>query len=326
MEKLKIGFIGCGGIAGAHMASLQKMEEIEFTAMCDIEEEKAKSASSIYGGRIFTDFNTLLEEVELDACFICVPPFGHKGQELKCVEKNVPFFVEKPIHLDVNAAKEIASAVREKGLITAVGYQDRYQRIIDYIRPFFSQDLGFFTGWWVGGMPGVYWWRRKEMSGGQIVEQTTHIFDMVRYLLGEPYEVSGAKRTGLMKEVEGYNVEDASAITVYFSNGLFGTIFSGCFMKSGLGFSGLNFYFKDKIVEYTERVKVRINSGNRIEEIQENSQEIIHREDMAFIESIQTKDSTKIKSSYEEGLKTLIFTSAANRALETGKIEKVQVV
>jgi myo-inositol 2-dehydrogenase / D-chiro-inositol 1-dehydrogenase len=325
MDKVKIGFIGCGGISGAHMPNLQKMQDVEFAGMCDVDEEKAKKASALYGGRVFTDFNQMLEEVELNACFICVPPFAHKGQEMKCVEKGIPFLVEKPIHLDIKDAEGIAAGVKEKGLITAVGYQDRYQNIIDYIKPFFSKDTpGFFTGWWVGGMPGVYWWRRKEMSGGQITEQTTHIFDMARYLLGEPVEVTAVKRTGLMKDIEEYNVEDASAVSVYFGSGVFGTIFSGCFLKvSGTGKSGLDFYFKDRIVEYTERQKVKINYGSKIEEISENPQEIIYREDRAFIEAVKTKKPSLIKSSYEDGLKTLRFTSAANRAIESGKTERV---
>jgi myo-inositol 2-dehydrogenase / D-chiro-inositol 1-dehydrogenase len=323
MDKVKIGFIGCGGIAGAHMPNLQKMKDVEFAGMCDIEEERAKKASALYGGKVFTDFNQMLEEIELNACFICVPPFAHKGQEMKCADKGIPFFVEKPIHLNLESAEEIASAVKEKGLITAVGYQDRYQSIIEYIKPFFSADTpGFFTGWWVGGMPGVYWWRKKEMSGGQVTEQTTHIFDMARYLLGEPVEVTAVKRTGLMKGVEGYNIEDASAVSVYFGSGVFGTIFSGCFLKMQ-GKAGLDFYFRDKVVEYTERQKVKINYGNKIEEISENAQEIIYKEDRTFIESVKTKNPSLIRSSYEDGLKTLRFTSAANRAIETGKIEKV---
>lgn len=324
MDKVKIGFIGCGGIAGAHMSNLQKMKDIEFAGMCDIEEERAKKASALYGGKVFTDFNRMLEEIELDACFICIPPFAHKGQEAKCVDKSIPFLVEKPIHLDLAAAEEIASGVKEKGLITAVGYQDRYQSIIEYIKPFFSADtLRFFTGWWVGGIPGVYWWRKKEMSGGQVMEQTTHIFDMARYLLGEPAEVTAVKRTGLIKDVEGYNIEDASAVSVYFENGVFGTIFSGCFLKMQ-GKAGMDFYFIDKVVEYTERQKVKINYGNKIEEIFENTSMIIYKEDRAFIEAVKTKNPSLIRSSYEDGLKTLRFTSAANRAIETGKTEKVK--
>ncbi|MCD6221984.1 Gfo/Idh/MocA family oxidoreductase [bacterium] len=324
--KVKVAFIGCGGIAGVHIDSLSKMEDVEFVSFCDVVEEKAKQRAEQFGGNVYTDYKKMLDEVEIDACYICVPPFAHEEQEEFCIEKNIPFFVEKPIHLDLNKAKEISEKVKEKNLITSTGYQDRYQDIIAYIKPFFKEgNLGIFAGWWVGGMPGIYWWRRKEMSGGQIVEQTTHIYDMTRYLIGEPVEVFAVKRKGLMKDVENYNVEDASAVDIYFDNGVVGTIFSGCFVKIAGGKVGIDFYFSDKFVEYTEREKVVINYGNKIEEIYEDSLKIIPKEDRTFIDAVKTKNSSSIKSTYEDAVKTLVFTFAANKSIETGKVEKVEL-
>ena len=320
---IKIGFIGCGGIANAHMNALSKIEGVEFVGMCDIDENRAKAAGEKFGGKVYTDYNEMLESVEIDACYICLPPFAHEGQEEACIEKNIPFFVEKPIHLDKEKAKGILSKIKQRNLITGAGYQDRYQDIIAHIKPFFSQhNLGFFTGWWVGGMPGVYWWRRKELSGGQIVEQTTHIFDMARYLVGEPVEVFTVERVGLIKDVDDYNVEDASAVSVYFENGVFGVIFSGCFLQVP-GKCGLDFYFKDKVIEYTERQKVKINYGNKIEEIYESG-DLLVKEDKAFIEAVKTKDQSLIKSSYEDAYKTLVFTLAANEAMEKNEVVKVE--
>jgi len=324
--KVKVGFIGCGGIAGAHISSLAGMDDVEFVAFCDVVEEKAKQRAETYGGKVYTDYKKMVDEVEIDACYICIPPFAHQEQEEACIEKNVPFLVEKPIHLDLNKAKEISEKAKEKNLITSVGYQDRYQDIIAYIKPFFKEgNLGVFAGWWVGGMPGVYWWRRKEMSGGQIVEQTTHIYDMTRYLIGGPVEVFAVKRKGLMTDVEDYNVEDASAVDVYFDSGVVGTIFSGCFVKIAGGKVGLDFYFSDKFVEYTERQKVVINYGNKIEEIYEDTPQIIVKEDRAFIDAVKTNNPSLIKSPYEDAVKTLAFTLAANKSIETGKIEKVEI-
>ena len=305
------------------MNALSKIEGVKFVGMCDVDENKAKAASEKFGGKVYTDYKKMLEQLELDACYICVPPFAHEEQEEMCIEKNIPFLVEKPIHLNKNKVKKIVEKIKEKNLITAVGYQDRYQDIIAYIKPFFSEgNLGFFAGWWVGGMPGVYWWRRKEMSGGQAVEQTTHIFDMARYLVGEPVEVFAVKRVGLMKDVENYNVEDASAVSVYFEDGTFGVIFSGCFLKVP-GKCGLDFYFKDKTIEYTERHKIKINYGNKIEEIYEKG-DLLLKEDSAFIEAVRTKNQSLIKSSYEDGYKSLMFTLYANEAMEKNKVVKVK--
>jgi predicted dehydrogenase len=324
METVNVGFIGCGGIAGAHMNNLSKMSDVKFVGMSDVDEVRAKKASETYGGTYFTDYKKMLNEIEMDVCYICLPPFAHQDQEISCIEKEVPFFIEKPIHLDLKKAKEISDRIKEKNLITSAGYQDRYQTIIDYIKPFFNENnLGFFEGWWVGGMPGVYWWRRKEMSGGQIVEQTTHIYDMARYLISEPVEVFSVKRTGLMKDIEKYNVEDASAVSVYFQNGVFGTIFSGCFINA-TGKVGLDFYFKDKKISYEERSNLEIHYGKKIEKIYQPEDPLI-TEDKAMIEAIKTNNKNLIRSSYEDALKTLAFTLAANKSIETGRIEKVEI-
>ena len=55
-----------------------------------------------------------------------------------------------------------------------------------------DQTIGMALGRWMGGMPGVAWWRRQEGSGGQFVEQTTHIVDLLRYCAGEVTEVYAA--------------------------------------------------------------------------------------------------------------------------------------
>jgi predicted dehydrogenase len=120
--EIKIGFIGCGGIANAHMNALSKIEGVKFVGMCDIEENKAKVASEKFGGKVYTDYKKMLDELEMDACFICLPPFAHEGQEELCIEKNIPFLVEKPIHLNKNKAKKIVEKIKEKNLITSVGY------------------------------------------------------------------------------------------------------------------------------------------------------------------------------------------------------------
>ena len=91
---IKIGFIGCGGIANAHMNALSKLEGVEFVGLCDIDENRAKAAGEKFGGKVYTDYNKMLEAVEIDACYICLPPFAHEGQEEACIEKNIPFFVE----------------------------------------------------------------------------------------------------------------------------------------------------------------------------------------------------------------------------------------
>ena len=79
-------------------------------------------------------------------------------------------------------------------------------------------------GYWMGGFPGVLWWRRMEQSGGQMVEQTTHIFDLARYLCGEVQEVYAVYANRGQKQIPEYNIYDVGTATLRFASGVVGTI------------------------------------------------------------------------------------------------------
>ena len=108
MNKVKIGFIGTGGIANAHLNSLARMEDVEITALCDVVKEKAEAAGRKFGGKVYLDYRRMLDKEKLDALYICVPPFAHQDQELIACQKKIPFFVEKPVTLSLEKAEEQA--------------------------------------------------------------------------------------------------------------------------------------------------------------------------------------------------------------------------
>ena len=150
---VRIGFVGCGGIAQAHMDALSKIEGVQLVAFCDIVPEKAKAAAKKHGGKAFTKVKQMLKSVEVDALFFCLPPFAH-GDELLAIEHGIPFFVEKPVGLDLGLIREIAAGVREKNLLTSVGYMNRYRRSVNTVRELLQKDHPILLlGGWIGGTP-----------------------------------------------------------------------------------------------------------------------------------------------------------------------------
>jgi len=228
MKKVKIGFVGCGGIAGAHMARLSKIRGVELVAFCDTVKEKAAAAAGSYGGQFFTDFRLMLEKFSLDACFICVPPFAHGEMELLCVEKGIPFFVEKPVALDLETASKIDRAVEKRKLTTGVGYVLRAYDTVERGRAILSRErIGLVRGKYFGCVPGAGrgWYSQKSLSGGQLVEQATHTVDMMRYLAGDISEVFGYSFEGINRKLyEKYDVEDASTTVMRFASGVIGNL------------------------------------------------------------------------------------------------------
>ena len=75
MEKLRIGIIGCGGIAnGKHMPALKKLGDVEMVAFCDIVKERAEAAAKYYGtedAKVYTDYRELCEQKDIDVVHVC---------------------------------------------------------------------------------------------------------------------------------------------------------------------------------------------------------------------------------------------------------------
>ena len=92
--EIRVGFIGCGDIAEVHAERLARIEGVRLAAVSDIDPRRAEEFARRYGGAAYGDYHEMLEREELDACYICIPPYAHTDQELLCAEHGVHFFVE----------------------------------------------------------------------------------------------------------------------------------------------------------------------------------------------------------------------------------------
>ena len=114
-------------MAGAHMNNLKdNFEDVEFCAMCDISEDRAKARAEEFGGNAYTDYRVMYDKEALDAVYICTPPFAHGEQERIACEQGIAMFIEKPIHSELEPAIIINEDVERSGVITSVGYHWRY--------------------------------------------------------------------------------------------------------------------------------------------------------------------------------------------------------
>ena len=314
----RVGVIGLGIISRFHLEHMQKIRGVKIAAVCDLVEEKVEAAAETYRAAGYTDCDEMYRQEKLDCVYILIPPFAHEEQEMEAVRRGIPIFVEKPIHLDLKKAKTIARAIQRKGLVSCVGYQDRYQDIADRMKRHLVGDpAALFTGYWLGGLYSPMWWRQKKMSGGQHVEQTTHIFDMSRNLFGEVKTIFAGKRTGLMADVPKYSIEDASAVTLMYKSGVLGVIFSACCLKGG-GRVGMDIYCRNSVVEYAGRHSLEIRARGR-RQYREVGNDFGQAIDNAFIADVRAGNVQKVRSTYADAVKTLELSLLATESMETGK-------
>jgi len=330
MEKLKIGLIGCGGMMNHHMNGVITFDDAEVVAVADPLSERTEAMMKRTGAtRAYKSHQDFFAgEDKLDAVYIAVEPTAHDQIEETCIDRGLPFMVEKPMTLDMDQAKAISDAVTKKGLVTCVGFQDRYLDIVQRTKEELkNMNVGMVYGSWIGGVPQVWWWMKKMTCGGQLLEQNIHLVDLLRYFFGEAKSVYAQYGRGLVSAGEftdklpTYDTDDYSTALFTFESGLTATLMSGCFV-TGEGNSirnGLTIIGRDKSVEYILRDSVSIYTKNARTKINKAvDQSLLH--DRAFLDAVRAGDPTAVRSPYADAYKSLLLSFAANQSMETGQV------
>ena len=352
MGKLRIAIIGCGGIGKYHMSHFVKFGDIiEMVGFCDLIPERAEEfkkqafEAGIGDGKTFTDYKEMLEATSPEAVYICIPPYCHGEIEYTLIERGIHFFVEKPLALDLKLAKDILEKSEAAGLITASGFQCRYSNLVEPNKEFCkNNDVVFVSCERMGGIPGAPWWKDKELSGGQIVEQTIHQYDIIRYVFGEPETVFTMNARGKIPDVpEGYNTDDLSVTCVKYENGTLGTISTGCYVTGGDAYdSKVTFSSKDARAELKILGTLKLFGVKQEEAVEESGggfvikgdgavaqskgEAVVYKQDgdagilcdRTYLESVINKTPERIRSPYRDAYRSLAFTMACNISMETG--------
>lgn len=332
MDIVKVGIVGCGGIAEAHLKGLSKNSSVKLVAFCDVDISRAETKAKTYGAKdakTFKSAKEMIDTIALDAVYFFLPPFAH-GDEIFAIRKGIPFFVEKPIELKLGNAKKILRELRKNKVINAVGYMNRYRESVKLAKKEFENDTPILSfGGWIGGTPrNENWWVVKSKSGGQFHEQVTHTVDLVRFLCGEIKEVQAYKVKGMNKGVPAsYDVEDASVVNMKLEKGGVANLFASCSSNGGGGGVFLNVYAYETTALFSgwEHSLKLLKNGKEVANIK-GEPNIFEIEDAIFIEAIRNDDDSKIMSTYEDAIKTLAVTLAANKSMESGKVTKVPKV
>ncbi len=317
MSPVKVAFVGAGGNATGHISRVSQNPDAEVVAICDIDESRAQAAVEKFGGQAYTDQTRMIDEVEMDALYVSVPPFAHTTAEVQAAQKGAHLFVEKPVVLDVEKGLEIWEAIEKAGVISCVGYQVRYYPTVDLAQQYLAgKTIAMVSCARWGGLPPTPWWRVMAKSGGQIVEQTTHQVDLIRCLCGEIVEVHARYALRNLGDVEGLDVPDVMATTFALECGAVGALTSSCALVNGGGKSELEVIADSTVLRWSAK-SVSAAPGEHPElDVETPDPPTI---DDVFIEAVKTGDASKIRSNYLDGLKSAAVTLAMNESAQSGE-------
>jgi predicted dehydrogenase len=320
VSKVRIGVIGCGGRAGAHMQALAQRADAEIVAVADVAEAAARRAGERLGVPYYTDHRLLLERHALDTVVICVPVFAHGSIELDVIDRGLPFFVDKPVARDLPTARRIAQALRAKGLWAAVGYQLRYHEPVRRAKAFLTgRTVALVEGhYWCGTARGGSWHNDWAQSGGQLVEQATHTLDLMRYLVGEVEEVFCWQARRLLT---GITSPDAYVVALRFADGALGSLSTTWVHDPG------DWSHANVLNIALDGCLLHLGGGLRLSP--EGKHELPPPDgpaDMygAFLEAVRSGGPGGILSTYEDAVATLAVSLAANESAHTGRPVRIR--
>ncbi len=128
-KKLKVGIIGTGWIAEAHVMQYKDMPDVEIVAGADLIEGKAEEffkKFEVEGVRCYRSHKEMLDaETDLDAVSICTYNATHAECAIYALEKGVNVLLEKPMCVTTEEAVEIMRAEKKSGKIISIGFQPR---------------------------------------------------------------------------------------------------------------------------------------------------------------------------------------------------------
>jgi len=242
-EMLKVGVIGCGGIAtGKHLPSLATFDHVEVVAFCDIIKEKAIAAKEQFGteaAKIYTNYQDLIADPSLDVVYVCTPNKSHSVITVDSLESGKHVMCEKPMAKTTAEAQAMVDAAKRTGKKLTIGYQNRFrvdsQHLSQVCR---NGDLGhiYFAKAHAIRRRAVPTWgvflNEEEQGGGPLIDIGTHALDLTlwmmdnykpKYVVGNTYhelskKENAANAWGSWDPLE-FTVEDSAFGFVVMKNG-----------------------------------------------------------------------------------------------------------
>ncbi len=200
---VRIGFIGCGGIANAHLAAYQANADACVAAVCDVDAAKAEALAAKAGANAYTDFREMLARESLDGVSLLTPPKFHADLAVETLQAGVSVFSEKPLADSVAAARRMTEAAERAGKLLLVAVCHRFHEPVVRTKRLIEEGrLGRLTmfrnrfGYRIGVPCDT-----TRLRGGILLDNGAHSVDLFRYLVGEPESVCGWAGRGEREQI-----------------------------------------------------------------------------------------------------------------------------
>lgn len=317
MAELRIGIVGAGGVAARHARVLGGFDDVRVVGIADIDAERCAELAAACGASAWPGVDAMLDGERLDAVYVCLPPGAHGAVEERVLAAGLPMFVEKPLAADLATAERVARAVADAGVITGTGYHWRHLDTVARAGELLSgRQVRLAMAYWLDKVPPPAWWLRRSASGGQIVEQATHVLDLLRLLVGEVATVQAiaGRSPGGPDDPDG--IDDSTAALLHFDGGAVATVTATCLLDRKHR-AGVDLVASGLRIELAEDHLVA--SGADVDERREPKTDPRVTVDRCFVDALRRDEPGLVAADYAEALRTHRIGCAIDQAARSGR-------
>ncbi len=225
---IKLAVVGLGKMGLSHQAMINVHPDVAVVGVCDSSNYVLSVLNKYTGVDTYTDFDAMLDKVDLDAIVIATPSSSHAYMVRAALERDLHVFCEKPFTLSIQDADALTALGRDRGLVTQVGYHNRFVGAFHEVKRLLdagaigdvSHVLGEAYGPVVLKPKGGTWRSQRTEGGGCLYDYAAHVIDLMNWYFGEPVGVGGT----VLNKVFSREIDDEVFSTLYFPDGKTGQI------------------------------------------------------------------------------------------------------
>ena len=355
-DELALAIIGAGSIGIRHLSNLKFIGKNRVVAVCDADDAQASKMANGIGARTYPSVDAMFDaEQGLDAVLICVPPGIRRQVFERAAERGIAVFCEKPPADSMEHAQEVARIVRDSGILCMQGFNQRYVPSVDRMRELLvGRTINVVLSTYLsapalrGGLRP--WLFNKEKSGGPLIDDAIHFIDLMRYIAGEIESVHTLGNNVARPKGPGFTIEDTFISTIRFASGASGHhvhSWATPWGTTGFAVNGPDFHLNLQLSgppsvygtigdpkgdgtpvrdEFPQGPGMGRGGKMAATRSPDDPPDPMHyREMVVFLNAVRTGDTSAIRSSYADGMRSLAVVLAMNRSVETGHVERVVV-
>ncbi len=225
---IRVGVVGLGKMGLSHLSMMRAHPDVSLDAVVDSAAYVLGVLSKYTGLATFSDLDTMLDEVELDAIVIATPTRFHASMVRTALDRGLHVFCEKPLTLSAAESTELAALAESRAVITQVGYHNRFVGTFREAKRLLGLGaIGRVThiraesyGPVVLKSKGSTWRSKRAEGGGCLYDYAAHPLDLATWLVGDATGVGGTILGSIFSE----STEDEVYSTLHFADGVSGQL------------------------------------------------------------------------------------------------------